>query len=66
MLERRKENADVSETQFEPTELIIHTLPLISAQTNFILMNYYNILSILYTSRKYTHLCLNIEMLGVT
>lgn len=28
MLERRKENADLSETQYEPTEQGIHTLPI--------------------------------------
>lgn len=28
MLERRKGNANLSETQYEPTELGIHTLPL--------------------------------------
>lgn len=28
MLEQRKGNADLSETQYEPTELGIHTLPL--------------------------------------
>lgn len=56
MLERRKGNAGLSKTQYEPTELGIYTLP----------FNFCPNKSILYTARKYTHLYLKIKMLGVT